>query len=85
LAAAGLTALMGLAMGLPFPTALRWAGEGDRAPVALLWAINGAFSVVGSVAAVVLAMAGGFNWAVAAGALAYLCLAGMAWWMQARG
>jgi predicted membrane-bound spermidine synthase len=68
-----LTALIGFPMGMPFPSLLRLAGEG-RQQVALLWAINGAFSVLGSTLAMVLSMQWGFKWALAGGALCYLLL-----------
>lgn len=78
LAATGLTALLGFPMGIPFPSALRLAGEQHTRNVALLWALNGAFSVLGSTLAVVMAMTWGFRWAMLAGVAAYLCLAGLA-------
>src|SRR5690606_34954505 len=65
-----LTALLGFLMGMPFPALLRMAGE-RKQQVALLWAINGAFSVLGSSLAVVLSMLLGFQWAMLAGAGAY--------------
>lgn len=72
-----LTALLGFPMGIPFPSLLRLAGAG-RQQVALLWAVNGAFSVLGSTLAVVLSMLWGFQWALLAGAAAYLLMAAVA-------
>ncbi len=50
LAIVALTALLGFPMGIPFPSLMRLAGAGERQrqQIALLWAINGAFSVLGS-------------------------------------
>ncbi len=86
----GLTALLGLPMGIPFPSLLRIvesdAGE-QRQRVALLWAINGAFSVLGSALAVVISMLWGFKWALLAGALCYLLLIVVVWsyrWVGTR-
>jgi len=69
-----LTALLGLPMGLPFPSLMRVGGQVPQR-VALLWAVNGVFSVAGSVAAVVISMTWGFGWTLLAGALLYLALA----------
>lgn len=72
-----LTALLGVPMGVPFASLLRLAGQ-YRQGIALLWAVNGAFSVFGSALAVVLSMTFGFSWALSAGAILYLLLAGVA-------
>lgn len=77
LAAFVLAALPGLLMGIPFPSLIRLAGE-RRERVAWLFALNGAFSVLGSTTAVVISMTGGFSMAMLAGAAAYLLLAGFA-------
>lgn len=66
-----LTAMLGFLMGMPFPALLRMAGQAKQ-QIALLWAINGAFSVLGSSLAVVLSMLLGFQWAMLTGAGAYL-------------
>jgi predicted membrane-bound spermidine synthase len=78
LVAVGLTALLGVAMGVPFPTLLRLAGD-RREPIAMLWALNGAFSVLGSTLAVVFSMTWGFSSALLAGAALYLLVAGAVW------
>jgi predicted membrane-bound spermidine synthase len=72
-----LTALLGLPMGIPFPSLMRVAGQ-IRQRTALLWAVNGAFSVLGSVLAVVISMNWGFSWALLLGAALYLALAALA-------
>ncbi|GIV81062.1 MAG: hypothetical protein KatS3mg051_0416 [Anaerolineae bacterium] len=71
-----LVAVLGMPMGIPFASLLRLAGQ-YRQRVALLWAINGVFSVLGSALAVVLSMTSGFSWALTVGAALYLLLAGL--------
>jgi hypothetical protein len=83
LAVIGLTALLGVPMGVPFPSLMRLAGQ-IRQRVALLWAVNGVFSVLGSVLAVVISMTWGFSWALLIGALLYLALAALSQAMEAR-
>jgi hypothetical protein len=78
---ATLTALIGLPMGVPFSTILRFAGH-YRQRIALLWALNGACSVVGSVLAVVISMTWGFSWALTSGAVLYLIFAAWAQGMR---
>ena len=73
------TALLGFPMGIPFPSLLRLAGLADSAQVPLLWAVNGAFSVLGSTLTVVISMSWGFNGALLAGATLYLGLAALLW------
>lgn len=74
----GLTALLGIPMGVPFPSLMRLAAQ-YRGRVALLWALNGAFSVLGSTLAVVLSMTWGFSSALTTGAALYLLLAALVW------
>jgi spermidine synthase len=69
-----LTAPLGLAMGIPFPSVLRVASTKPAPQIALMWGVNGAFSVVGSTLAMWLAMAAGFQYALLAGIAAYLVL-----------
>ena len=73
-----LTALLGFPMGMPFPSLMRLGGEGHQ-QIAFLWAINGAFSVLGSTLAMVISMQWGFKWALMIGAVSYLLLAVVAW------
>jgi hypothetical protein len=76
------TAIIGFPMGIPFPSLLRVAKDG-RQQVALLWAVNGVFSVLGSTLATVISMQWGFKWALLAGAGCYLLMALVAWlWMR---
>ncbi len=74
LAAVALTAPLGLALGMPFPSLLRLARQRSAAGIPLLWALNGAFSVLGSTLAVVISMRWGFSWALLAGGSLYLLL-----------
>jgi hypothetical protein len=69
-----LTAPLGFAMGIPFPSLLRRVGERVGGNIALLWGVNGAFSALGATLAVWLAMSAGFQWAMLAGIAAYLTL-----------
>jgi predicted membrane-bound spermidine synthase len=83
LAAVILVGLIGLPMGIPFPSAIRMAGAA-RQRVALLWAVNGAFSVLGSVLAVSISMSSGFALAFVTGAGCYLALSLLVWWLIAE-
>jgi len=71
-----LVALVGVPMGIPFPCALRLASARTATSgIAFLWATNGAFAVIGSTLALVLAMSLGFQWALLVGVAAYVGLA----------
>ena len=63
---------LGLALGMPMPTGLRLLA--GRAPelIAWAWGVNGAASVLGSVAAIALAMRWGFDVALLTAAALYL-------------
>jgi hypothetical protein len=63
---------LGVLMGMPMPTGIRLLA--DRAPALVPWAwgVNGAASVLGSVAAIALAMMTGFNATLLTGAILYL-------------
>ena len=67
---------LGFFMGMPFPTGLRvLAGEGESSDDSLIewaWAMNAAASVLGSVAAMVIAIHLGLNVTLATGAAAYV-------------
>jgi predicted membrane-bound spermidine synthase len=76
----GLILPLGLLLGIPFPCGLRLlASRQCSSSVALAWATNGLFSVVGSVLAVVIAIQFGFAWSWVTGATAYSALAGLVW------
>ncbi len=64
----GVSAVVSLALGLPFPLGLQRVGDGRFLPWA--WALNGAFSVVATPLANLIAREAGFSWLLyAAGAL----------------
>jgi hypothetical protein len=52
---------LGVLLGLPFPTGLALAGEEATALVPWAWGVNGFFTVIGSVSALILGMAFGFT------------------------
>jgi len=69
-----LTMLLGIPMGIPFPSLMRRVGQHQRR-VALVWAVNGVFSALGSVLAVVISMTWGFSVALLVGAALYAMVA----------
>jgi hypothetical protein len=70
-AAVALCAPVGLLMGVAFPTGLRRVAREDPALVSWAWALNGASSVLGSVATTVVAMSFGFGASLGVGIVAY--------------
>lgn len=72
----GLVVPLGFLMGMPFPSGLRHFSQVLPNSVALAWAVNGVFSVAGSVLTAALAMKTGFSVAIVVGAVLYI-LAGM--------
>ena len=62
---------LALCMGIPFPQALSLLGQIDRREVAVAWSVNGAATVAGSIAAVVLSITAGFGAVLWLGAAAY--------------
>jgi len=66
---------MGLLMGFPFAIGLRKLNESNTENfIPLMWGVNGLFSVLGSVLAVIISMKAGFNATIYLGALIYLML-----------
>ncbi len=59
-----------VALGMPFPLGLQRSGMGAMLPFA--WAVNGAFSVVATPLANLLAVQGGLHWVLLAAALLYV-------------
>lgn len=51
---------LGFFMGMPFPIGLTLIDDNDRRYAAFAWGINGFFSVIGTVTAIILAMTAGF-------------------------
>ncbi len=62
----------GILMGIPFPTGLKALGQIDESLIPWAWAINGCFSVLAPVLAVLLAIMTGFRAVLWLGAAAYL-------------
>ncbi len=62
---------LGFLMGIPFPTILGYIKQESENDAALMWCINGAFSVLAGVLALVVAMLYGFNAVLLLGALTY--------------
>jgi len=72
IAACGMLAPLGFAMGVPFPRGIT-ALEGQSAgAIPWAWAINGSVSVVASILAPMIAMSWGFRWVLWVGAACYV-------------
>lgn len=69
----GCAALVGLSLGVLFPSGIRWLNRGRGTPLAL--AVNGATSVLGSIAAVTISVWFGIAWSFAVGGVVYLVAA----------
>ncbi len=67
-----IVAPLGFAMGMPFPRGLQRTGQGPFPAAPFYWGLNGIFSVVGSLATVVLAVTAGFQVAMIAGCACYV-------------
>ena len=80
-----LLAPLGMAMGVPFPRAIRTLGEQGPALVPWAWAVNGSTSVVSAILATVLALSFGFTWVILGGAAAYMAAAAAALMWRGRG
>jgi hypothetical protein len=72
---------LGYLMGLPFAAGLQVVEIGNKMLVPWAWAINGSFSVISSVLAVMLALTWGFTVVLWLGAAAYAG-AWLAFWRQ---
>jgi len=70
--AAGLLAVPGVFMGMAFPFGMRIAAASRPRLAPWLWGVNGAMSVLASVAAVVIAMAFGISVSFWTGVACYL-------------
>ena len=71
---------LGFLMGIPFPTGLKMLTQSGNATVEWAWAMNAAASVLGSVAAMVIAIHFGLTVTLACAAVAYV----MAGWSSRR-
>jgi predicted membrane-bound spermidine synthase len=67
-----LIAPLGFVLGMPFPKGLRAVGVVAPALVPWAWGVNGFFTVIGSIAAVILGMAFGFRFVLGVAAVCYL-------------
>jgi hypothetical protein len=70
--AIGILAPIGFLMGMPMPTGMRLVKTHNPIHIAWMWAINGAFSVLGSVLSVTIAILKGTSWAMMLGISIYL-------------
>jgi len=76
----GLLAPLGVLMGLPFPVALRLLAPQAATLTPWAWGVNAVGSVLGSVAAVGMAVAWGLQAVLMVSALVYVCTG---WWAHA--
>ena len=67
-----LLAPMGILLGIPFPTGIKAVAEKSDAFIPWAWGVNGFFTVIGSVGAVILGMMLGFKIVILLAALVYL-------------
>jgi predicted membrane-bound spermidine synthase len=67
-----LIAPLGFVLGMPFPRGLRIVGEEAPELIPWAWGVNGFFTVIGSIAAVILGMAFGFRFVLGIAAACYL-------------
>jgi spermidine synthase len=71
-----LIAPVGFVLGMPFPRGLRIVAEEAPELVPWAWGVNGFFTVIGSIAAVILGMAFGFRFVLGVAAACYLVALG---------
>ena len=74
----GLLFPIGFLMGMPLPTVMRLVKSYSPTYVPWMWAINGAFSVLGAVLSVVIGILYGASYAMTLGALIYFIALGVA-------
>jgi hypothetical protein len=67
-----ITSLIGVLMGIPFPLGLSFLETFDQRLIPWAWAVNGCFSVLAPVAAIMIAVSSGFSTVLLLGALMYL-------------
>jgi hypothetical protein len=63
---------VGLLMGIPFPLGMSVLGRTEPSLIPWAWAVNGCFSVLAPILAVMLALSLGYQFVLFAGAIAYL-------------
>src|SRR4029079_1764405 len=67
-----LMAPLAMVMGMPMPSGIRLLARSAPEIIPWAWGVNGATSVMGSVAALVIALLTGFNQALIVGSMLYL-------------
>jgi hypothetical protein len=82
LVTAGMIAPAGFLMGIPFPTGLTRLERSFPEAVRWAWALNAAASVLGSAAAICLAIYIGLRATLLTGALLYLCALSVLWFKK---
>lgn len=80
----GLLFPIGFLMGMPLPTAMRLIKSYSPTYVPWMWAINGAFSVLGAVLSVVIGIVYGASYAMILGVLIYFIALGIAFSWKRR-
>jgi hypothetical protein len=70
----------GILMGIPFPLGISFLGQAAPRIIPWAWAVNGCFSVLAPVLAIMVALSAGFRFVLLAGAAMYLS----AFWMIRR-
>ncbi|HEY5689504.1 MAG TPA: hypothetical protein VIS27_14460 [Yeosuana sp.] len=68
-----LLAPMGILLGIPFPTGIKTVSKESDNFIPWAWGVNGFFTVIGSVGAVILGMMLGFNIVILLAILCYAC------------
>jgi hypothetical protein len=68
---------LGMLMGIPFPSGLRFAALSDEGGIPLYWGMNALASTLGAVLAAIIGLLLGFHVALLTGALLYLLAAGL--------
>ena len=63
---------LGMMMGIPFPTGMTLLGERHKGLIPWAWCVNGSFSVVSSVLAMMIALVSGYSTVLLLAALSYL-------------
>jgi len=63
---------LGTLLGMPFPTGIKAVNTESNAFISWAWGVNGFFTVIGSVGAIILGMALGFKIVILLAALCYL-------------
>ena len=80
--AGGISASLGIPMGMMLPLGIRVTSIGAERIVPWCWGINGAMSVIGTIGSTVVALNWGFRWAMIVAATSYLVAAGLMWSMR---